>query len=138
MSFSRRSFRGFKLPAQRPPVEQTPSRDDGASTSAQPAQGSGSGDTVHTPATYRPTLPDEPRYQSPHSLPDTQYGSLDLSGMPDFDTPSPTQMAGFFNEVVLPNISGAETQHPDAEVLPRGSEGSQGMHEDAMVGPQAY
>jgi hypothetical protein len=49
------SFWGFKLPARRPPVEQTPSGDDGASTSAQPAQGSGFGETVHTPAAYRPT-----------------------------------------------------------------------------------
>ncbi len=48
--------------------------------------------------------------------------------MTDFDTPSPTQMAEFFDEVVLSDISGAETQHPDAGVPPRGLEGSQGLH----------
>jgi hypothetical protein len=50
-----RSFWGFKLPAQRPLVEQTPSRDDGASPSVQPAQGSRFGETVDTLAACRPT-----------------------------------------------------------------------------------
>jgi hypothetical protein len=136
MSFPRRSFRGFKLPARRPLVEQTPYRDDGASPSAQLAQGSrsretmdtmtacrptpssaqlaqglGSGETVHTPAAYRPTLPGEPGYQSPHSLADTQHCSPYLTGMhgfmTDFDTPSPTYMVEFFNDVEIGDINGA-------------------------------
>jgi hypothetical protein len=48
MSSPRRSFRGFKLLAWRPLVEQTPSRDDGASPTAQPAQGSGYGESTVT------------------------------------------------------------------------------------------
>jgi hypothetical protein len=54
MSSPRRSFLGFKLQARRPLVVQTPSWDDGASPIAQPARGSGFGETVHTLTAYRP------------------------------------------------------------------------------------
>ncbi len=57
--------------------------------------------------------------------------------MTNFDTPSHTQMADFFDDMALPEVSDAETQHPYAGVLERGPEGSQSPHEDALVGPQA-
>jgi hypothetical protein len=55
MSSTRRSFRGFKLPVRRPLVKQTPSRDDSANPSVQPAQGSGSSETVDTLTACQPT-----------------------------------------------------------------------------------
>lgn len=56
MSSPRKSFQGFKLPARRPLVKQTLSRDDSVSPSAQSAQGSGPGETMDTLIACRPTL----------------------------------------------------------------------------------
>jgi hypothetical protein len=51
---SSRSYRGFKTTVQRPPRQQSSSRDDRAGSSAQAF---GSVDTVQPPSMYRPVLP---------------------------------------------------------------------------------
>jgi hypothetical protein len=65
---SSRSYRGFKTTVQRPPQQQILSRDDWAGSSAQ---ASGSIDTVQPPSMYRPVLPTDTGYESPHFQHDT-------------------------------------------------------------------
>jgi hypothetical protein len=54
------SSRGFKTTVQRPTHQQTPSKDDGAGSSAE---GSGSGDHVQHSSAYQSLLPGQPGYQ---------------------------------------------------------------------------